>query len=115
MADENGEVEPAAEPVPPQGLGSLLREALGCLIPLAVVFGFLLLALWTYRVVIGPGGPVPVETGEVKALELRGSDGREYIGRKCRVFPDWVTIEADGAVVVIPRERVETIRVVPSR
>src|SRR5206468_3218540 len=102
MTDENGELEvPAEDAEVPSTPGGVVREVLGCVVGLAVVFGFLMLAAWGYRAIFGPSGPIPVEAGEVKVLELHGGGGGEHAGRKCKVYAEWVAVEADGTVVMI--------------
>jgi hypothetical protein len=39
--------------------------------------------------------------------------GQEHAGRRCRVYPEWIAIETDGALVLIPRDRVLTLRLTP--
>src|SRR5205814_6077871 len=59
MTDENGELEnPTAEEVAeaPRPAGGVVREAAGCVVALAVVFGFLLLVLWGLRAFLGTAG-----------------------------------------------------------
>jgi hypothetical protein len=120
--DESGEREPPPEKyeesAPPETSSSapiLLREVFGCVFALAILAGLLLLAMWGYRSLFGPSAPLPVEAGEVRALELHGGGGSEHAGRKCKVYAEWVAVEADGAVVMIPRERVQSLRLTPER
>lgn len=114
MAEESEEPDtPAPATEPPGASHGFLWELFGCLIPFLVAVAFLLVVMWGYRWVFGQSRPVPVEAGEVRALELLGGDGKEHVGRRCRVYPDWVAVEADGAVVLIPRERVQSLRVAP--
>ena len=99
-----------AEPGTPRGV---FWELVGCAVPMLVVLAFVFLAMWGYRAIFSPGKPEPVEVGEVQSLELHGADGKEHAGRRCRVYPEWVAIEADGAVVLIPRDRVHSLRLAP--
>jgi hypothetical protein len=75
-----------------------------------VIAAFLFLVMWGYRALFGPERPMPVEAGEVQAIVLQGGDGKEHAGRRCRVYAEWVAIEADGAVVLVPRDRVQSLR-----
>jgi hypothetical protein len=118
--DESGERDPPTEYVGPQAdepsrAAGIAHEVFGCAFALAVLVGFVLLAMWGYRLVFGPSAPLPVEAGEVRALELQGGGGGEHAGRKCKVYPEWVAVEADGAVVMIPRERVRSLHLTPGK
>jgi hypothetical protein len=105
--------EPAgSEPARPRGV---FWELLGCAIPLGVLLALVLLVMWGYRAVFSPGKPEPVEVGELRSLELTAGDGKEHAGRRCRVYAEWVAIDADGAVVLIPRDRVQALRLAPPR
>ena len=74
---------------------------------------FVVLVMWGYRWAFGPSKPQPVEAGEVRTLVLHGADGADYVGRRCRVYAEWVAVETGGGVVLIPRERVQVLRVAP--
>jgi hypothetical protein len=118
--DESGAGDPPPgetpnESVTPTTAGSAVRDLFGCVLGLAILVGWALVMMWGYRAIFGPSAPVPVEAGEVRALELHGGGGSEHAGRKCKVYAEWIAVEADGAVVMIPRERVQSLRLAPGR
>jgi hypothetical protein len=112
--DDDGE-PPAEDAAPADGARGLFWEFVGCLVPLAAVAAFLFLAVWGYRSLFGPQPAPPVEAGEVQSIALQSGDGKDYAGRRCRVYAEWVAIEADGTTVLIPRDRVQSLRLVPPR
>jgi hypothetical protein len=115
MTEDQEDADAPAEDVAPPGGREVLWELIGCLIPLAALAAFLFLVMWGYRSLFVPGRPEPVESGEVQSIMLQSGDGKEHAGRRCRVYPEWVAIEVDGATVLIPRDRVQVLRLTPSR
>jgi hypothetical protein len=96
------------------GRDSIVREAIGCAVPLLVLVSFLFLVMWGYRVLFVDEPGAPIEAGELRSLEVEGSSGF-HSGRRCRVYSDWIVIELDGEEELIPRDRVRSLRLATSR
>ena len=114
----NQSVEPAPAPINPIGQArgadsSWLWDGLGCigaaLIMLVMAVGLPMLFSFGERLV---GRPARVSAvGVIREFQYAdGSAGTELIGRTCRVSPDHVMVEADGATLVIPSSAYRTLK-----